>query len=355
MLKNSLVFVDSRVSNYHSLIDSLAEPAEVFVINGESDGLDQMVARLAGQTGIDAIHIISHGSPGALVLGSTVLDGGKLAAYGAQLADIGSALTATGDMLLYGCHVAQGDVGLQFITALAQATGADVAASTDATGATALGGDWSLERATGPIEAPGLNGNSQAGTPSQDFTALLAAPSFAAKVDYATGISPTSVTSADVNGDGMADLIVANQGSSTVSVLTNNGNGTFAAQVDYAAGSYPWSVTSADVNGDGKADLIVVNGGSNTVSVLTNNGNGTFAAKADYATGSNPSYVTSADVNGDGKADLIVANYGSNTVSVLTNNGNGTFAAKVDYAAGSYPYSVTSADVNDDGNADLIV
>jgi Ca2+-binding RTX toxin-like protein len=179
--------------------------------------------------------------------------------------------------------------------------------------------------------------------------------SFTAKADYATGSAPHSVTSADVNGDGKADLIVANWMSHGISVLMNNGNGTFADKVDYATGYHPYSVTSADVNGDGKADLIVANINSTTVSVLTNDGNGGFAAKIDYGTGYSPYFVTSADVNGDGKADLITAKTGSSSVSVLINNGNGGFADKVDYATGSAPYFVTSADVNGDGKADLIV
>ncbi len=178
---------------------------------------------------------------------------------------------------------------------------------------------------------------------------------FNAKADYATGTSPNSVTSADVNGDGKADLIVANGGSDTVSVLTGKGDGTFNAKADYATGSGLISVISADVNGDGNADLIVANSVSDTVSVLTGKGDGAFNAKADYATGSGPISVISADVNGDGKADLIVANNGSDTVSVLTGNGDGTFNAKADYATGSGSYSVISADVNSDGNADLIV
>ena len=73
-------------------------------------------------------------------LGSTVLDSGNLASYGVQLASIGGSLTDTGDILLYGCNMAKGDIGLQFITSLAQYTGADVAASDDSTGAVALGG-----------------------------------------------------------------------------------------------------------------------------------------------------------------------------------------------------------------------
>jgi VCBS repeat-containing protein len=177
---------------------------------------------------------------------------------------------------------------------------------------------------------------------------------FSSHTDYATGSYPRSVTSADVNGDGKADLMVANSGNSTVSVLLGMGDGTFTAKADYATGSNPFSVTSADVNGDGKADLIAANNNGNSVSVLLGVGDGTFTAKADYATGNSPRSVTSADVNGDGKADLIIANYYGASVSVLLGKGDGTFIAKADYATGYLPISVTSADVNGDGKADLI-
>src|SRR6185369_15465136 len=94
----------------------------------------------------------SHGSDGSITLGSTVLGSSNVASYAEALAQIGAALTPDGDIMLYGCDVAEGTTGQQFIAALAGFTGADVAASTDATGAAALGGDWTLEAATGPIE-----------------------------------------------------------------------------------------------------------------------------------------------------------------------------------------------------------
>jgi len=146
-----IVFIDSRVTDYQTLVDSLTEPAEVFILDSASDGLTQIAARLQGRSDIDALDIISHGSQGALYLGSTVLDNGNIASYDAQLAGIGGALTSEGDILLYGCNVAQGEVGLQFINSLAQYTGADVAASEDLTGAAGLGRDWNLEQRTGPI------------------------------------------------------------------------------------------------------------------------------------------------------------------------------------------------------------
>ncbi len=186
---------------------------------------------------------------------------------------------------------------------------------------------------------------------------------FAPKVDYATGNGPSSVFIADLNGDGDNDLITANEGSRTVSVLLNNGDGTFAGKVDYAAGTAPISVFSADLDGDEDIDLTVANIWSDNVSVLMNNGDGTFAHKVDYATGNSSSNSSSsvfiADLNGDGDNDLITANRALSgnisNVSVLTNNGDGTFAPKVDYTAGDAPSSVFSADLDGDGDNDLVV
>ncbi|AGX88355.1 DUF4347 domain-containing protein [Candidatus Symbiobacter mobilis] len=152
-MSTSIVFVDTRVADYQTLIDGLEPGSEVYLIDEQSDGLEQMVASLNGRSGIDALHVISHGSQGSLYLGNTVLNNGNLSGYLSQLASIGGALTDTGDILLYGCNVAQGDVGVQFITSLAQATGADVAGSDDLTGSQASAGDWYLETKIGNVEA----------------------------------------------------------------------------------------------------------------------------------------------------------------------------------------------------------
>lgn len=111
------------------------------------DGVQQIHDYLAANTGkvgaidivikLASVDVVFHGAPGEITLGSTVLNATNLASYTSQLADIGSRLTAGADLLLYGCDVASGTTGQQFISALAAATGADVAASTDLTGSPA--------------------------------------------------------------------------------------------------------------------------------------------------------------------------------------------------------------------------
>ena len=141
---------------------------------------------------------------------------------------------------------------------------------------------------------------------------------------YPVGNAPHSVAAADVNGDGKIDLISANAGGNSLTVLTNNGSGGFRLAGTYSVGTYsvgnnPCSVAAADVNGDGKIDLISANAGGNSLTVLTNDGGGGFALADTYSVGPYPFSVAAADVNGDGKIDLISANLSGNSLTVLTN------------------------------------
>ena len=136
--KKTLVFIDSGVSNYQSIVDALSDDTPWVLLDADQDGVLQMQSVLMSYSELDSIQVISHGSVGALCLGSTVLSQSNLSDYASQLQDIGKALTQTGDLLLYGCNVAQGNAGQAFIESIAAATQADVAASTNLTGNSAL-------------------------------------------------------------------------------------------------------------------------------------------------------------------------------------------------------------------------
>ena len=401
------VFIDSRISNYESLIDRQQVDTQWVLLNADQDGLLQMQTALANYSGLNAIHVISHGARGTLYLGSTVLDSENLSVNESQLQAIGKSLMETGDLLLYGCNVAQGEDGIAFINAFSAVTGADVAASSNPTGASALGGNWVLEQITGTIDAAILLGGDATGLLSVNFAPKITHPlgtvTFASRVNYSAGGWISSIGTADVNNDGKLDLIAINRSESTVSILLGNGDGNFANRAYYTTGTFPLTHAAADLNGDGNFDLAIINTGTDSISILTGSSNGIFSLKSDYllknayaitasdingdgnadllitsitdnnlhlligigdgtfavnkkyGTGESPQSVASADLDGDGKMDAIVSNTGSNTVSVFMGNANGTLSTQTDYAAGFRPRSIIAIDLNDDKNTDLVV
>ena len=152
-MAKTVVFIDSRVNDLDLLVSQFEAGTEYKVLDASYDGLLQIEESLSGKFDYTSIQIISHGSPGAITIGSTLLTENNLFSYQSHLENIGYALTESGDLLLYGCNVGAGATGQYFVETLAQMTGADVAASDDLTGSAALGGDWILENTIGTIDA----------------------------------------------------------------------------------------------------------------------------------------------------------------------------------------------------------
>ncbi|KQV42698.1 hypothetical protein ASC86_18720 [Rhizobium sp. Root1212] len=151
-----VVFIDSGLADAQGLAALLPSDVEVVWIDPAADAIAQMAEWAAGKSGYDTVHIISHGEQGKLLIGNTPVDAAALTAHAAELAHLGEALSETGDILLYGCDVGAGSEGQAFLAAFAEVAQADVAASTDRTGASEKGGDWVLEVTSGVVESQGL-------------------------------------------------------------------------------------------------------------------------------------------------------------------------------------------------------
>ncbi|MGE6995145.1 DUF4347 domain-containing protein [Pseudomonas sp. NPDC047961] len=192
-----IVFIDTGVAGWEALRDGVREGVEVMLLDATEDGLTQMVGALKGRSGIDAIHVLSHGAERQLRLGTLVLDDVTVAARASDLAALGATLSESGDLLLYGCSVAD-SASQDFLSSIARATGADVAASTDATGSALVGGDWDLEHITGSVET-GI-----ALTDLASFNHLLASTTLTANGVGFSDLGPTLIdgeaNTADVPG-----------------------------------------------------------------------------------------------------------------------------------------------------------
>ncbi len=163
-LTTEIIFVDSKVQEYEILLEGLSfgevstvtsyrSGIKVEILETNRDGIEQITEVLADYNNVIGIHILSHGSKGSLRLGSTTLSASNLEIYADQIRSWRFAFTDEADVLIYGCNVAEGDQGLNFVEQLSELTWADIAASNDPTGSIELGGDWDLEVNIGEIES----------------------------------------------------------------------------------------------------------------------------------------------------------------------------------------------------------
>ncbi|HYC01912.1 MAG TPA: DUF4347 domain-containing protein [Azospirillaceae bacterium] len=333
-----IAFIDAAVPGADKLAAGLRPGIELVTLDPARDGLSQMAEALRGRTDIAAIHVLGHADDGLMILGSGAWDAAGLDARADDLAAIGRSLAAGGDILLYGCDLGAGAEGAAFLNRMADLTGADVAASTDATGAARLGGDWDLEAQRGTVESAG------ALTDGAAFDDLLTSP-----LDGASGWTP--VLLAEPNNDSQAksadtDLI----GKSTHAVLYTrfSDNGTaatsddtlsFRIRINNPTGASTFggvAVVGVDANNDGRADIFLSVDGRN---------NGQVIRILDPGTGMNnsPNTTTTAPL----------------PVGWLPNNGVYGFTASnykaVAVSSTTDPQWDGTTDLGPDGDSDLFV
>ena len=185
--KKEIVFVDSAVSAEKAFLESISPTIEVVEINAISGGLEQIAKVVANRSGLEAIHVFSHGASGKLFLGNTAYTSDNISNYQNLLRSIGSSLNTDGDILLYGCNIGDSS-GLAFVNQFGSFTGADIAVSTNLTGNSKYGGDWVLEIHTGEINTASLKSQSFVGTLSPTSLTSLAENSGANQIVYTAGL-----------------------------------------------------------------------------------------------------------------------------------------------------------------------
>ncbi|MCR8558147.1 VCBS repeat-containing protein [Mucilaginibacter sp. BJC16-A38] len=188
------------------------------------------------------------------------------------------------------------------------------------------------------------------------------------KTDFATNSNPTALAVGDFNGDGKPDLAVVYQGQNVVSILLNTNTvaktPSFSSKTDYAIGGTSRFVAIADVDKDGLPDVLTANFAAGSLSVLrniTSGGTTNFAANVDFMVGTAPNSISVADIDQDGKSDILVSNFGSKTISIFKNSSTpGAFistslAAKIDIPVTYEPTAVFSVNVDIDAYPDLVI
>ena len=151
--RKEIVFIDSGVDNYQTIADAIDSSKSIYLIDSNENGFTKMQNVLQDQSDIDAVHIIGHASTGQVVLGNSILNADTINSFSSTLQSIGSSLTQNGDLLFYGCNLAQGEQGKLLLQQIGNITQADIAASEDITG---QGGDWELEHNYGIVETKGI-------------------------------------------------------------------------------------------------------------------------------------------------------------------------------------------------------
>ncbi len=192
-----LVFIDSRVQDPQALLKGISPNAEVHFLDPNKDGVAQINSIIAREKApIAGIYILSHGSSGSLELGSSELNSTTLeTTYAQEISSWGSHLTTNANILLFGCDVAAGTTGRQFVTELSDLTHVAVAGAIGEVGSSALGGSWDLEYDSGVVT---LNASDIfSGTALSNYGFVLGQPTLdlnGSNANYNTSFSEQTLT-----------------------------------------------------------------------------------------------------------------------------------------------------------------
>jgi hypothetical protein len=166
---------------------------------------------------------------------------------------------------------------------------------------------------------------------------------------------PSPNEGADFNGDGLFDLVTANVGGGSISVLLGDGGGGYLPHTTYPTGGSPRAVVMLDVEGDGDLDLVTANRNGNNLALFRGNGDGTFQPATFFeGGGTGETGLVAADANNDGWIDLLVGHFGSQRLTAMLSNGNGTFTQSAFVSVGGPVWMMSGGDLDRDGAVDAV-
>ena len=239
-----VVFVDEGVQDRDVLVQDLVTNGDAEVqwlvveLSSEADGIAQVTSVLSQLSGVDAVHIVSHGDGNGIQLGDTQLDLATAEGRAGEIALWADALDAEGDLLIYGCDLASTEDGQTLIESLGALCDCDVAASDDATGHEELGGDWHFEYIVGQVDTDvAFSVDVQ-----QNWNGTLASVTVTTLDDV---VDRTASSVADLVNDPGADGLI----SLREAIIASNANAD--ADVIYlGAGVHTLSISNLDINAD---------------------------------------------------------------------------------------------------------
>jgi hypothetical protein len=164
-----------------------------------------------------------------------------------------------------------------------------------------------------------------------------------------------ALVAADMNNDGMTDLVVGAITSQVVVVHLSNGNGTFAMQTPVSAGGSVWMMQAGDLNNDGNMDITCANSFSGNGAALFGNGLGGLGAAHTVPAGTDTVATDVGDLDGDGDLDWVLSCFGGSVFEFYRNNGNGTFTHDQSIPADSNGSCAALVDIDGDRDLDVLL
>ena len=311
--RNELVIINSNIAEKETVLSQLGDGYEVLEIDPNQDAMSQIQDYLDAHTDTkyDAVHILTHGNDQGFYLGSTkVTEADQMSVFNDHMAD-------NGDFMLYGCNLASSEYGQSLVQDIADFTGCDVAASTNITGAAALGGDWTLEYNVGVIDTTSISLNADWNYRLRDITVN-------------TGTAATGD-----NYHSLTDALNAAAGGDTITIATATGGATVSISgITITANAQVGGIIIAGNNvtlaGANYTDVTITTGGivdsdftlsgtftsSGSITHTTvNTGEGTIVI--------NGGTVTESNLNASGTSGIRITG-GNFTDTSVTNSGSGS-------------------------------